>query len=125
MTDRDQAQVNAIRKVYPMCHIVYCWWHVLCAIRCHFVVTEFQDLWTLIQKWVHTADRYKFDVWWEDIQNYQSVPQSLAKYLAQEWIPVKEMWATVFHQNHTIFEEGDTNMLLEAYVILTYLPMRF
>ncbi len=121
MTDRDQAQVNAIRDVYPSCCILYCWWHVLRAIRTHFVVTEFQDLWVLIQKWVRTTDQYEFDAWWEDIQNDKSVPQSLAEYLAQEWIPVKEMWSTVFRQDRTIFEEGNTNMLLEAYVIITYL----
>jgi len=94
---------------------------VLHAIQTHFVITEFQDLWVLIQKWVHTTDQYEFDMWWEDIQNDQSVSQSLAKYLAWEWIPIKEMWSTIFHQDHTIFEEGNTNMLLEAYVIITYL----
>jgi hypothetical protein len=82
MTDRDQAQVNAICETYPSLHIFYCWWHVLRAIRCHFIITEFQDLWALIQKWVRTTDQYEFDVWWEDIQNDCSVPQSLAEYLA-------------------------------------------
>ncbi len=101
MTDRDQAQVNAIRDVYPSCRILYCWWHVLHAIRTHFVVTKFQDLWALIQKWVRTTDQYEFDAWWEDIQNDKSVPQSLAEYLAREWIPVKEMWSAVFRQDVT------------------------
>ena len=33
MTDRDQAQVNAIRSVFPNYgRIFYCWWHVLWAI---------------------------------------------------------------------------------------------
>ena len=27
------------------------------------------------------------------------------------------MWSTVSQQNHIVFKEGDTNMLLEAYVI--------
>jgi MULE transposase domain len=37
MTDRDQAQINAIRSAFPDCgHIFYCWWHVLRAIRTHF-----------------------------------------------------------------------------------------
>jgi hypothetical protein len=121
MTDRDQAQVNAIRGTYyPSSHVFYCWWHVLRAIRCHFVVTEFQELWTLIQKWVRTTDQYEFDAWWEDIQNDRSVPQSLAEYLAREWVPVKEMWSAVFCQSRRIFEEGDTNMLLESYVIRSY-----
>jgi hypothetical protein len=94
---------------------------VLRAIRSHFIITEFQDLWALIQKWVRTTNQYEFDVWWEDIQNDSSVPQSLAEYLARGWVSCKEMWSGVFRQNHTIFEEGDTNMLLEAYVQRSHL----
>ena len=92
---------------------------MLRAIRCHFVTNEFQELWALIQKWVRTTDQYEFDSWWEDIQNDHSVPQSLSEYLTREWMPVKEMWSGVFCQNRSIFEEGDTNMLLEAYVTMT------
>ena len=125
MTDRDQAQVNAIREVYPNSRALFCWWHVLRAIRCHFVVTEFPDLWTLIQKWVHSPDLYKFDTWWDDIQNDKSVPKSLVEYLAREWLPVKEMWSAVYRQDRSIFEEGDTNMLLEAYVIINMCLLLF
>ncbi|KAF8270563.1 hypothetical protein EI94DRAFT_1422579, partial [Lactarius quietus] len=42
-------------------------------------------------------------------------PQSLVKYIQTEWIPVTEMWSKVSRQNRHIFEEGDTNMLIEAY----------
>src|SRR6266404_7816178 len=83
VTNRDQAQVNAICDVYPNSHVLYCWWHVLRAIRCHFVVTEFLDLWTLIQKWVRSPNLYEFDTWWDNIQNDKSIPKSLVKYLAQ------------------------------------------
>jgi hypothetical protein len=38
----------------------------------------------------------------------------VAQYLAQEWMPVKEMWSAVNQQNQLIFEEGNTNMLLEV-----------
>ena len=45
------------------------------------------------------------------------VPKSVAEYIGREWLPHKEMWSAMSHQNHTIFEEDDTNMLLELYVI--------
>jgi hypothetical protein len=89
---------------------------MLHAIQCRFVITEFPELWALIQKWVRTADQYEFDTWWEDIQNDHTVPQSLAEYLAREWVSVKDMLSAIYGQNCTLFEEGDTNMLLEAYV---------
>ncbi|KAF8256797.1 hypothetical protein EI94DRAFT_1512879, partial [Lactarius quietus] len=44
-------------------------------------------------------------------------PQSLVKYIQTEWIPVTEMWSKVSRQNRHIFEEGDTNMLIEAYLL--------
>src|ERR1700733_13097318 len=58
MTDRDQAQVNAIRAVFPECsRVFYCWWHVLRAIRTHFNTKEFPDLWSRIQDWIRTTDK--------------------------------------------------------------------
>ena len=35
----------------------------------------------------------------------------------------KEVWSTMLHQNRTIFEEGDTNMLLESYVFMLFLDI--
>ena len=125
MTDQDQAQANAICETYPSSCVFYCWWHVLRAICTHFVVTEFKDLWDLIQKRVWTTDKYQFDTWWEDIQIDESIPKSVAHYLAQEWVPVKEMWSAIYHQDRMIFEEGDTNMLLEVYVLISLMHMVF
>jgi len=121
MTDRDHAQVNAIRVAFPQCHrIFYCWWHVLRAIRTHFNTKEFPDLWELIQDWVRTTDDNDFNDWWAQIQGDADVPASVAEYIAREWLPHKEMWSAMSRQNRSIFEEGDTNMLLESYVITLF-----
>jgi hypothetical protein len=115
MTDRDQVQVNAIRSAFPECqHIFYCWWHVLRAIQTHFNTKEFPDLWSLIQDWIRTKDDNLFNTWWVQIQGDTKVPTSVAEYIDREWLPHKEMWLAMLRQNRTIFEEGDTNMLLEA-----------
>jgi MULE transposase-like protein len=118
MTDHDHAQVNAIRAAFPECqHIFYCWWHVLRAIRTHFNTKEFPDLWSLIQNWVRVTDDNQFNACWTQIQENTEFPKSVADYITQEWLPHKDMWSAVSRQNRTIFEEGDTNMLLEVYVI--------
>jgi hypothetical protein len=118
MTDRNHVQVNAIRTAFPKCQrVFYCWWHMLHAIRIHFNMKEFPKLWTLIQFWVHVTDSNEFNLCWTQIKEDTEVPRSVAEYIAQEWLPYKDMWSTVSCQNQTIFEEGDTNMLLEAYVI--------
>jgi hypothetical protein len=36
------------------------------------------------------------------------------------WLVGKELWSAVYRQDRTIFEQGDTNMLVEAYVPLTF-----
>jgi hypothetical protein len=118
MTDRDQAQINVIHLAFPDCgRIFYCWWHVLCAIRTHFNTKEFSDLWPLIQDWVRTTDDNEFNACWTRIQADTKVPKSVAEYIARGWLPQKEMWSAMSRQNCTIFEEGNTNMLLELYVI--------
>jgi hypothetical protein len=118
MTDCNHAQVNAICLVFSECqHIFYCWWHVLHTIRTHFNIKEFPKLWTLIQDWVWVTDDKQFNAYWTQIQDDTEVPKSVAQYIAQEWLPYKDMWSAVSHQNRTVFEEGDTNMLLKVYVI--------
>jgi MULE transposase domain len=118
MTDRDHAQINVICTTFPECqHVFYCWWHMLRAICTHFNTKEFPKLWSLIQDWVRVIDNDKFNDYWKQIQGDPDVPKSVAEYIAREWLPHKEMWSATSRQNRTVFEEGDTNMLLEAYVI--------
>ena len=117
MTDRNQAQVNAIQATFPECgHVFYCWWHVLRAIWTHFNTKHFPVLWLRIQDWVRTTDSEEFNEHWMYIEGDTLVPKSMAQYIARDWLPYKEMWSAMSHQNRTIFEKGDTNMLLEAYV---------
>ena len=124
MTDCDHVQVNAICLAFPECPcIFYCWWHVLWAIRTHFNTNEFPQLWELIQDWVRTTDDNEFNDWWTEIQGDADVPSSVAEYIAWEWLLHKEMWSAMSHQNRTIFEEGDTNMLLESYVFTLFLDI--
>jgi hypothetical protein len=91
MTDRDQAQVKAICATYPGCRVLYCWWHVLRAIRMHFMINAFPKLWTLIQDWVHTTNAAQFDAWWEHMQTDKSYPSTVTGYLARDWVPYKDM----------------------------------
>ena len=122
MMDHNHAQVNAICTAFSECqHVFYCWWHVLRIIHTHFNTKEFPKLWTLIQYWVRVTDSNKFNSCWTQIKEDTEVPKSVAEYIAWEWLPHKDMWSAVSHQNQTIFEEGNTNMLLEVYIITHYL----
>src|SRR5712691_7483871 len=117
MTDRDQAQIAALQIVYPQSQIFICMWHVLRAIWCHFITTQFQALWEKVKTWVITEDLAKFHNIWDEISTDPSVPRSVVDYLAAEWLPVMHMWSKISRKNRSIFEEGNTNMLIEAYVL--------
>lgn len=114
MSDCDKAQMNAIGTVYPDSKLLLCWWHVLRAIRMHFRTEEFLEVWARIREWVKTPDQTKFDSIWEWLQTDPSVPQSLTEYLRRQWMSIVPLWSGTMRQKRTIFQEGDTNMLIES-----------
>jgi hypothetical protein len=65
---------------------------------------------------VITEDLAEFFNIWDEILTNPSVPQSIVEYLASEWLQVLNMWSRVARRNRSIFEEGNTNMLIEAYI---------
>jgi hypothetical protein len=121
MTDCDQAQINALEMVYPQSRIFLCHWHVLRAIRSHFVTPAFEALWQKIKALVRTDNQDTFDSLWNEISTDPTVPSSVVKYLNDVWMKRPHMWSKVFRKDLSIFEEGDTNMLIEGYVIITLL----
>jgi hypothetical protein len=52
MTDRDCAQINALKAVYLDSQILLCKWHVLHVMRLHFNTNEFLDLWAKVKAFV-------------------------------------------------------------------------
>jgi len=60
MTDRDLAQIGALKIVYPDSRIFLCKWHVLRAMQTHFNAFEFPELWTKVRALVSTLDKEKF-----------------------------------------------------------------
>jgi hypothetical protein len=71
--------------------------------------------------WIHTDDLVTFYLLWDQISTDPSVPESLVKYLRKHWLPVVFMWSKVLRRDRSIYEEGDTNMLIEVYVDEFYL----
>ena len=112
--DHDQAQLNAITAVYPGSTVLLCWWHVLCAMRMHFQTKEFPRLWECVCEWVKTPNQSKFESWWDEMQNDPEVPLSFLDYLKINWMLIVPMWSGSAWQHRTIFQESDTNMLIES-----------
>ena len=112
--DRDQAQLNAITAVYPGSTVLLCWWHVLCVMRMHFQTEEFPRLWERVHEWVKMPNQSKFESWWDEMQNDLEVPLSFLDYLKINWMPIVPIWSGSARQHCTIFQESDTNMLIES-----------
>jgi MULE transposase domain len=124
MTDRDEAQIAALKAVYPRSNINLCTWHVLRVIRSHLITHEFPAFRDKIKKWITTDDLGVFLTLWDEISTDPSLPQSTVKYLKDNWLPVFHLWSKVLRKNRSIFEEGDTNMLIESYVHAFFLLIR-
>jgi hypothetical protein len=116
MTNCDQAQVAALKIVYPESCILLCIWHVLCAFRSYFVTEQFQALWGKVKIWVKTEDKKECNKIWKEISSDPDIPQSFVNYLIANWMPDSAMWTVSTRTERSILEEGDTNMLIEAYV---------
>ena len=114
MSNCDKAQMNAVNTVYLDSRLLLCWWHMLRAIWMHFCTEEFPEVWNHIHEWVKTADQSRFDTIWDWIQTEPSVPWSLIDYLKINWMPIIPLWSGTARKERTIFEEGDTNMLIET-----------
>jgi MULE transposase domain len=76
MTDRDQAQIDALTEVYPLSQIWLCIWHVLRAIQSHFSTAEFRLLWEQVKALVKTEDLAEFYSLVDKISTDPSVPQT-------------------------------------------------
>ncbi|KZP16246.1 hypothetical protein FIBSPDRAFT_958125 [Athelia psychrophila] len=113
MSDHDPAQMNGIKAKYPESLLLLCWWHVLHAWQQHFSTSAFPQLWQLLKGWICLTTEEEFETRWQEI--YAITPKSIQDYLRKYWLPVCHLWSAANHQNHTIFEEGDTNMLVEAW----------
>ena len=70
----------------------------------------------MIKAWVITEDLTEFFNIWDKISTDPLSSQSIVKYLALEWLQVLDMLLRVARRNRSIFEEGNNNMLIRAYV---------
>jgi hypothetical protein len=112
MSDKDRGQLNSVQRVYPDSRLFLCWWHVLHAWQQHFVTQHHQDLWKLLKEWIRITNQDEFDRHWVKI--CEIAPPSVVQYLQKEWLNETAMWSAVARKDRTIFELGDTNMLVEA-----------
>ncbi|KAJ7491811.1 hypothetical protein B0H11DRAFT_1718643 [Mycena galericulata] len=61
------------------------------------------------------TDKSEFDAAWTKIQ--ELAPASFVQYLNQYWMTDKvvQMWSGMYRTGRNIFEQSDTNMLIEAW----------
>ncbi|KAF5333556.1 hypothetical protein D9611_002587 [Ephemerocybe angulata] len=113
MSDKDHGQINAVRQHYPDAEVLLCWWHVLHNWQQRFNIHAFPELWSALKRWIRITDNAKFWSEWERIQTI--APASVTEYLKTNWIPNVKLWSAVFRKERTIFQDCDTNMLVEAW----------
>lgn len=87
MTDRDQAQINAARIVWPLAMILLCWWHVLHAWQQHFAITHYPEAWSALKELVRAPTASVFASVYKKFKS--NAPASLIEYLDAEWMTGK------------------------------------
>ncbi|KAE9393622.1 hypothetical protein BT96DRAFT_776638, partial [Gymnopus androsaceus JB14] len=120
MTDRDHAQINAVRRVYWEATILLCWWHVLHAWQQHFRIPDHLELWEQLKSWIRIKDRTEFASAWQEISRRaveEFADSTFYNYLCLTWgaEDIVKMWSAVFCIDRSILEDCDTNMLIEAW----------
>ncbi|KAJ7779821.1 hypothetical protein B0H16DRAFT_1359575 [Mycena metata] len=115
MSDFDWAQLNALLREYWEAFLWLCWWHCLHAWQKHLHIATYPELWTLLKGWIRITDINEFNATWAKIQLI--APNEFVKYLKDFWMKdrVVRMWSAVYRKDRTIFENCDTNMLIEAW----------
>jgi hypothetical protein len=78
------------------------------------VTDEFPELWEKVKILVNTDDLVIFWGIWDQIFIDPNVPETFKAYLKNNWMKEPHKWLKTMQKHRTIFEEGDTNMLIES-----------
>ncbi|KAJ7665805.1 hypothetical protein B0H17DRAFT_951239 [Mycena rosella] len=115
MSDFNWSQINSCCEIYWEAWLLLCWWHVLHAWQQHFSIPTYPELWEVLKRWIRIIDKIEFDATWVKIQ--AMAPQVFTEYLTRYWMPerVVKMWSAVYRTDRTIYQQCDTNMLIESY----------
>ncbi|KAE9386633.1 hypothetical protein BT96DRAFT_838964 [Gymnopus androsaceus JB14] len=121
MSDRNHAQINACLAVFTTAILLLCWWHILHAWQQHFRVSQHPELWDLLKSWIRITDYAKFQTVWAEVRKRASEEFADLKfliYLETTWMSetIVRMWSAMYRIDRSIFEDCDTNMLIEAYI---------
>ena len=114
MSDRDLAQIKALKRYFSTSKILLCWWHVLHAWQQHLVTSQHSLLWVKLKAWIRVECPKEFEDVWLEIQRL--APTDFLGYLVEYWMTdeFRPMWSGVYRKNRQIYEKSDTNMLVEA-----------
>ncbi|KAF5342494.1 hypothetical protein D9611_001695 [Ephemerocybe angulata] len=94
MSDKDDAQLNSLKKHYPKSTIFLCWWHVLHNWYQRFNTLAFPEVWKKLKAWIRITDYTEFMDMWAKIK--AEAPKSLSQYLETNWMNDIKPWSAVY-----------------------------
>jgi MULE transposase domain len=87
LSDRDDAQLNALQRVFPSSRLFLCLWHVLHAWRRYLRTQDHPEVWKLCQQLPRAETKEKFDEIWILIK--MKAPRDFVQYLETNWMAGK------------------------------------
>uniref|UniRef100_A0A9J8DEX1 Uncharacterized protein n=1 Tax=Cyprinus carpio carpio TaxID=630221 RepID=A0A9J8DEX1_CYPCA len=106
MVDKDQAEINSIRKVFSESYVLLCWYHVIQVIL--ILITS--NMIFLVHLYRNMNLRKKSEMFHCQFKNLKDV----CKYFRNHWETIGHLWSN-FRRCYK-HRDSDTNNLIERYI---------
>jgi hypothetical protein len=84
LTDKDTAQINALRTIFPAARILLCWWHVLHDWYGKLDITQFGDAWELLKAFPRQTSHDTHEALWAKLKPL--LPTHFLDYMEENWM---------------------------------------
>jgi MULE transposase domain len=84
LTDKDVAQINALRKVFPSSRILLCWWHVLHDWYGRLAVHQHPEAWEKLIRLPRQNTHEEHESLWHHLQTI--LPADFIAYMQENWM---------------------------------------
>lgn len=120
MTDNDNAEINAIEKVFPDVKHLLCWWHIIQNWKKKLLMIEnkpsidkekFYGM--MLGLLMNDYSPNEFETRYQEILSLSSA--SFGYYLNTWYLKKKEKWAYCYRKSTLMFKETNSNMLIESF----------
>ena len=116
MTDNDDAEISAIRNVFPESFNLLCWWHVIKAQKIKLLqgsskTTDPEAFENRLMHLLKSSEDFESDF----AAVCKEATPEFKDYLDVHWFGKRKMWAFSFRKDIPMYRRTNTNMMIESF----------